>query len=247
MVDPVLSFVKAFGLRGDKDSLKKLVCERFSSELVACDKRPLWEVCGSAFEAASLPFQVHRDFDRHSQLSADLDDILTAFDALDITDPVPAIFSEASDLHILPPLSSDPVGEQVLANTQALNSLSSLVNSLKEKLSALLSASIASNGASNVSQSYACVASSLPPTTSSITLPNSQGKHRDDFRDSNVIIFGLPERKSIVETKADVDEVFEFLAGKPIEIKDLFCLGKFSQSSHPHPLLVKLSSIWDRK
>ena len=45
LVDPVLSFVKAFRLRGDKDSLKKLVCERFSDELA------LWEVCGSAFEA----------------------------------------------------------------------------------------------------------------------------------------------------------------------------------------------------
>ena len=37
------------------------------------------------------------------------------------------------------------------------------------------------------------------------------------------------------------------LARKPIVIKHLIRLGKFSQSSHPRPLLVKFSSIWDRK
>ena len=47
LVDPVLLFIKAFCLRGAKYSLKKLVCER----LVACGKRALWEVCGSALES----------------------------------------------------------------------------------------------------------------------------------------------------------------------------------------------------
>ena len=39
----------------------------------------------------------------------------------------------------------------------------------------------------------------------------------------------------------------EFLAGKPVHIKDLFRLGKFKQSARPRPLLVKLSDVWDRK
>ena len=33
-------------------------------------------------------------------------------------------------------------------------------------------------------------------------------------REANVILFGLPETKSIVESKIIVDEIFEFLAGK---------------------------------
>jgi len=57
----------------------------------------------------------------------------------------------------------------------------------------------------------------------------------------------VPEQKSIIETKAIVDEVFEFLAGKSVLIKDIFRLGKYSSSSRPRPLLIKLSAIWDQK
>ena len=64
-----------------------------------------------------------------------------------------------------------------------------------------------------------------------------------DSRECNVIIFGLPEKKSIVETKSEVDQVLEFLVG----IRDLFRLGKFTHSTRPRPLLIKLATIWDQK
>ena len=56
-----------------------------------------------------------------------------------------------------------------------------------------------------------------------------------------------------MEAKAIVDEVLEFLAKKPILIKDMFCLGKYARSTsmpnpaRPRPILVKLSTAWDRK
>ena len=62
----------------------------------------------------------------------------------------------------------------------------------------------------------------------------------DRSRESNVILFGVPEGRSIIDSKAVVDE---FLAGRPVAINDIFHLGKRSQSSHPHPLLVKLSAL----
>ena len=61
-------------------------------------------------------------------------------------------------------------------------------------------------------------------------------------RECNVILFGLPENNSIVETKSEIDEVFEFLVGKSVPIKDLFRLGKPTQSLRPCPLLIKLSA-----
>ena len=63
-------------------------------------------------------------------------------------------------------------------------------------------------------------------------------------RECNVILFGLPENNS---TKSEIDEVFEFLVGKAVPIKDLFRLGKPAQSLRPCPLLIKLSTIWDCK
>lgn len=43
-----------------------------------------------------------------------------------------------------------------------------------------------------------------------------------------------------------MDEVLEFLAKKPIIIKDLFRLGKYNQASDL-PILINLSAAWDRK
>ena len=72
-----------------------------------------------------------------------------------------------------------------------------------------------------------------------------------DDRVLNLILFGLPESRSIIDLKKTVDEIFEFLAEKPVQIKDLFCLGKRNPSPSPgacpHPVLIKVCATWDRR
>ena len=67
-----------------------------------------------------------------------------------------------------------------------------------------------------------------------------------DRRELNVILFGLPDEGSIV-----VNEMFEFLVGKQMHIKDMVRLDRFktsqSSSSPPHPILIKLCTAWDFK
>ena len=69
-----------------------------------------------------------------------------------------------------------------------------------------------------------------------------------DDRTSNL---GLPEGSSLVETKKNVDEMLEFLSGKPIQIRDSFRLGKYTEkpstSFYSRPVLIKLCTAWDRK
>ena len=112
-------------------------------------------------------------------------------------------------------------------------------------------------------QSYATVASTEPHPQSSPLLSTShsqkslimpaaqKGTFRpsaQDGRESNVILFGLAETQSLVEVKSTVDELLEFLSGKQVEIKDMFRLGRYKQSAtRPRPLLIKLSTGWDRK
>jgi len=68
------------------------------------------------------------------------------------------------------------------------------------------------------------------------------------------ILFGLEECASLVDTKQQVDEILEFLTGKQIAIKDLFRLGRYKKksgtpahASRPRPVLIKLSTAWDRR
>ena len=105
--------------------------------------------------------------------------------------------------------------------------------------------------------SYAAAASSdlpgdshHPPVTSRKVYVSPRSSPSTDDRSCNVILFGLPEGRSLVESKLLVDEVLEFLSGKHIPIKDVFRLGKYVQpsaSSHLRPILIKLCTAWDRK
>ena len=81
--------------------------------------------------------------------------------------------------------------------------------------------------------------------------PPSQRSMSKSDRASNLVLFGLSEASSLVETKKVIDEILEFLSGKPIQIRDMFYLGKYVQptSSLPrlHPVLIKLCTARDRR
>ena len=93
VVDPVLAFIKAYRLKGDTDSLRRVVKDHFSSAHVENAKRLLWDSCGQLLEEVNLPF-----YARRSQLSANIEDLVAAFDALDSKDMLPEMFCKASDL-----------------------------------------------------------------------------------------------------------------------------------------------------
>ena len=118
--------------------MKKEICERFSSEVVDRAKKALWDFCDHQLENANLVFHARRDSDKRSQCIANLDDILKAFEDLDADNLIPLIFCEASDLLRLPPLSLDPIGEQVHANSEVLVTLKSSIASLELKIGSLI-------------------------------------------------------------------------------------------------------------
>ena len=261
LVDPVLSFIKAFRLKGDNETLKGIVIERFSNAAVESAKALLWGSCENCLLSAGLVFHTRRHSDKRSQLVANLDDLLQAFQCLDSLDQVPPIYCEAFDLLKLPPLALDPIAEQVKSNSLILISLTSTIENLSQKLTSLgsLQQPVAAN-------SFASVVSSggQPPLSCSSTslhvnhrkvgagLPS---QNNTSSRELNLVLFGLQETSSIVETKEYVDEILNFIAGRPISIKDLFRLGRLARPSspsasisrRPRPVLIKLLTAWDRK
>ena len=109
----------------------------FSSAHVENAKRLLWDSCGQLSEEVNLPFYARRDSENRIQLSANIEDLVAAFDALDSNHMLPEMFFEASDLFRLPPLSLDPVAEQVNLNSRSLDILTTSVKDLECKLSSL--------------------------------------------------------------------------------------------------------------
>ena len=128
-----------------------------------------------------------------------------------------------------------------------------MVDRFDKKLSSFLG----SSSSTSVQCSYASVASStaltnpVPSSTMSVQKNIIPCSLSPDGCELNVILFGLPDEGSIVDTKQIVDEMLKFLAGKQIHIKDMFRLGQFRKPQisalPPHPIPVKLSTAWDSK
>ena len=252
LVDTVLSFIVAFRLKSDKASLKQVVTERFCNEDVVVAKKLLWENCVVHIEACGLQFHYRRDSDTRSQLMANLEDLLQALDTLDSSGLLPSICCEATQLYRIPPISLDQFAEEVHSNTKALKDLSSTIACLDKKVTSLVESHSASVASNKPSSSYA--ASGLPQSKAANLIPHNSVFPRKslplDDRTSNLILFGLPE-SSLVETKKNVDEMLEFLSGKPIQIRDIFRLGKYTEkpstSFYSRHVLIKLCTAWDRK
>ena len=83
LVDPVLSFVKAYRLKGD----------------VVCFKAGLWDFCCTDLESLGLHYHARLQFS--DILTAD---ILLAFEKLKDKEKLPPIYCEANDLIKLPSL-----------------------------------------------------------------------------------------------------------------------------------------------
>lgn len=127
LCEPVLAFVKAFRLRGDANALKQAALGRFNSPALANAKKALWEACSTDLSLLELPFTPRRSSEKRSQASADLEDILGAFDKLD---KIPQIFCEVTDLVKLPPIAADPISELVSGNAASLRDLDGKVSEL---------------------------------------------------------------------------------------------------------------------
>ena len=167
IVDTILSFVKAYRLKGDLNSLKTNISECFCGASVSAAIKLLWESCDDAFRALNLPYQQQRDSDKRKQLTADIQDLIMAFDALDSSHFISSIYCEASDLYKLPPISLDPLAEQVENNSQILRDLKCVVECPESKFSLMTSTSTSRDHSSDqqfVSNSYAnSVTSFIPP------------------------------------------------------------------------------------
>ena len=194
---------------------------------------------------AGLIFHMRHDTERRSQLIANLDDIIQAFVVLDSPGLIPDIFCEANDLLHMPTLSLDPTAELIQENTKTLHSPSSKIEDLEKHI-----ASSQSSSHNQICHSYAAVASSAPSAsefsnTGRPTRVPSSTSPVSNSRYSNLILFGLPESKSIVQLKLEVDELLEFLAESSVKVEDVFReIFLILFSSTP---CLNLSSAWDRR
>ena len=254
--DPVLIFVKAFRLKGDANALKHAALSRFSTSMLLNAKKLLWEHCDEDLHSLALPLTSRRGSEKRSQAAADLEDILLAFTKLDEVDKIPLIFCEASELVQLPPISVDPIGEMISGNAASLKLLDDKISQIQDDLNGL--SSKFDSGYSSVTPPAVSYSDAVRSPPNPVSVPPIEGSILSNrIRSHNLIVFGLPEVKSLPELKESVDELLTFVAGRPVPLNDLFRLGRLNKPTsqvasseaptRPRPVLLKVSSAWDRR
>ena len=275
IVSPLLSFVKAFRLRGDVSTLKKAVTACFDSSSLIEAHKLLWDFCGDSLKELGLVYHSRRSTDKRDAFEATLVDILSVFDKLDEADSIPPIFCEASQLIKIPSLEPDPVSKRLDTNYKAITGLVEKVDNISLPLNntkkALDQVVISlQDQLANLSSSVSSFSKSISdelrdPSSRSKSSPSSSATDPASNRSvcrvsedcsSNVVLFGIPELP-LSETKSFVDEVACHLIGRTVSIKDAYRIGRRKQShdgiqspdesSRPRPLLIKLMNCWDRR
>ena len=186
-INPVLSYVKAFRLRGDNESLKLSALGKFAPALLAEAKKMLWDKCQLA--NLGLPLTNRRTTEKRSQATADLDDILTAFSKLDENDNIPLIFCEATDLVKLPPTVTDPVCEIVNDKRISLWNLERDIKDLTQRFDNL--SSTISNDVAHRSYADAAHPGSKSSSPGEVSLPIVNPVKPVVPRSHKLILFGL--------------------------------------------------------
>jgi hypothetical protein len=65
-------------------------------------------------------------------------------------------------------------------------------------------------------------------------------------RQSNIVLFGVPENRDASIWRHSIDNILNFVFGYSVGTIDMFRLGRFSSLSC-RPVLVKLRTVWDKR
>ncbi len=210
--------------------------------------RKLCGISNESFCAAGLAYQPRRGSERRSQASADLEDILVAFERLDETENIPEIFC---NLVMIPPVVINNCTELIQRNGSSLEAIQSKLDHLSSDLSTLSSKLTALE---TTPLAQAVNSSSTGVSQSQHRTPTSSGSpvlRRD--RQENLMVFGLAESPSMSDYMDSVQKMLQFVTGRTTPVKDLFRIGKYRKPDsdddqhRPRPTILKLLSPWDRR
>ena len=163
-------------------------------------------------------------------------------------------------------LEVDPLSKRIEQNTTCLDKLSTSLKDLPTQISTLLtqqtsacqsSLKVLHDQLSSKSSALTAMPTSLSDSSKDTSADSSthhysrMSKPKLLHRPSNINCFGVPETRPLSELQSIVDDLSSFLAGRSITVNDAFHLGrrdgKQSTEECPRLLLIKLSSVWDKR
>lgn len=166
--------------------------------------------------------------DRQIRVESALNDVSTSINELKSVNNVQSVTEVVS--------GNEVVRSMLDGMQKSLDSFATSIHARLEKIStvqAITADSVATVATASLHHRTVTTASPTPP------IPIID-------RSNNIVIFGIPENQDSTVWRQKVDDALEFTADHPVDIMDVFRLGKYDQSK-VRPILVKLRVAWDRR
>lgn len=264
VINELLTYVTHYFNSSETQPLRQAVLASFSPPSIAEAKRLLIQCYQSIL--GTCPYTADRRNSPSRPLhEAEVDDILAICCFLSDTQPVHERTTfVASNLDILPKLApdesiltvsditkhTDTAVELIITSVQQFSDsqkatfcqIQDTLNTIQQNAIAITTALKSSN-----SQNKHQNTSITPPQQSSSRI-GERSPHVD--RSLNVIMFGVPEDRDAQVWRQNVDEIFEHLLNRRVEVADTFRLGRYNNNNNSNkarPILVKLKTAWDKR
>lgn len=265
VINELLSYVAHYRTTRQYEVLRNIVLYSFAPPLISEAKQKLINCYSQTQYLKSCSFTGdRRNSSTRSAHEADLDDIFGIFNTLEQCDGLKSVSFAAVNLDLIPRNS-------VIASSDDRSSFADVVQKQSESLSATVVSNIKhyvdsqvrsfdeltqtvdrlqqsvesfTKLHSNNTSDSECNNESPIVVTQSVSHPKISNKQYD--RSGNIIIFGIEENRNPEIWRQKVDEVLSYLLKRPVDISDMFRLGKYCDSK-VRPILVKLKVAWDKR
>lgn len=273
VLSEVLAYATFYRNKSNADALRRVLLSSFSPNDISDAKRSL--ITRFQQKIGSTPLLAERrNSTARLAHEAETDDIIGILDILDAQNAISNILFVAANLDILPRFGPEEINIAAVVDRQAR--VESAINEMSESIKSFQSSNVHgefNTAVSSINTDSVCTMisdvqvkldsfvssvnarldkiSTLQSITNTATAPgphqtNVETTQHDIDRRNNIIVFGIPESQDSTIWRQKIDDAFEFVTDHPVEILDVFRLGRYN-SNKIRPILVKLRVAWDRR
>jgi hypothetical protein len=265
VVSELLTYIKFYRNCANITHLKTVVLNFYSSTEISQAKALLMSKFPSLINTNFCTGR--RGSSSRPQHLAELDDLLGAFDFIDSSELLKDVNFVAENLDRLPKYGPEELNVCAVVDRQRATEAD--IAAIASRVIDMEEASKASGVSSRedlvhkltefdekMSVALATLSAQVQNTNATLSVfadrvdkvrgPPVRSAHDADCS-LNIIMTGVAEDRDPLQWRAKVDDVLQFVAGRPVDVVDIMRVGGRYRDGRVRPILVKLKSVWDRR
>jgi len=245
VVNELLSYVSFYRNRASSDNVRKLVTSFYTPIEINSAKKVVVSAFGQLLSDCPLRAERRKSANRIVH-EVEVEDILGIFDILDRKSHLSLVVFATVNHDRIPKYGPEELNICAVADRQAelsstVVSTGKSIDELRDTVKSLQSTVVELNNTVKNAKVQS------PPPTVQVSSVNTKANTDAIDRSRNLVLFGVAESRDSESWRDTVGQALHAAVGRDVIIQDAFRLGKRPIADKSRPILVKLSSAWDRR